>query len=124
MENKKDLQKIIDKLPKVLLRSLLEAELSAGNEIAEIGHSFPAPLIGAYIKLAKPVSTKINDVYGELKFRERNSSLYSGEYTDSDQRFFIITPPKQEQKVMQRKELSDFQRSSLRSRIKELILTK
>jgi hypothetical protein len=101
MEDKKDLQKIIDELPKVL-RSLLEAELSVGNEIAEIGHSFPAPPIGAYIKLAKPVSTKINDANGELKFRERNSSLYSGEYTDSNQRFFIITPPKKEQKVKQK----------------------
>jgi hypothetical protein len=101
MEDKKDLQKIIDELPKVL-KSLLEAELSVGNEIAEIGHSFPAPPIGAYIKLAKPVSTKFDDDNSELKFRERNSSLYSGEYTDSTQRFFIITPSKQEQKVKQR----------------------
>ncbi len=103
MEDKKDLQKIIDELPKVL-KSFLEAELSAGNEIVEIGHSFPAPPIGAYIKLAKPASTKINDAKSELKFRERNSSLYSGEYTDSNQRFFIITPSKQEQKVKQKTE--------------------
>ena len=101
MENKKELQKIINELPKVL-KWFLEAELAAGNEITEVGHSYPAPPIGAYIKLTKPVSTKFNDAKDELKFRERNSSLYSGEYTDSNQRFFIITPPKQEQKATQK----------------------
>ena len=34
-----------------LLRALLDEELAAGNEISEIGHSFPAPPAGAYIRL-------------------------------------------------------------------------
>jgi hypothetical protein len=93
MDNNKELQTIINELPEAL-RSLLEAELAAGNEIAEVGHSYPAPPIGAYIKLAKPVSTRSDDAKDELTFREHNSSLYSGEYTDSNRRFFILTPPK------------------------------
>jgi hypothetical protein len=93
MDKNKELQIIIDQLPNVL-KSLLEAELAAGNKVTEVGHSFPAPPIGAYIKLAKPVSTKNDETKGELTFRERDSSLYSGEYSDSNRRFFIITPPK------------------------------
>lgn len=101
MDNKKELQRIINELPKAL-KSLLEAELAAGNEIAEVGHSYPAPPIGAYIKLAKPVSTRSDDAKGELTFRERDSSLYSGEYTDSSRRFFIVTPPKLQLKATRR----------------------
>jgi hypothetical protein len=33
------------------LRKLLEDEIAAGNEIVEVGHSFPAPPVGAYFKL-------------------------------------------------------------------------
>jgi len=102
MGNKKELQRIIDELPKAL-KSLLDAELAAGNEITEVGHSYPAPPIGAYIKLAKPVSTRPNDAKGELTFREHDSSLYSGEYTDSNRRFFIVIPPKPQLKATLRK---------------------
>jgi hypothetical protein len=101
MENKKELPRIIHELPKAL-RSLLEAELAAGNEIAEVGHSYPAPPIGAYIKLAKPVSTRFENVKDELTFKERDSSLYSGEYTDSNRLFFILTPPKPQLKATPR----------------------
>lgn len=48
MDNRKVLQRIIDELPKAL-KSLLDAELAAGNEILEVGHSYPVPPIGAYI---------------------------------------------------------------------------
>jgi hypothetical protein len=96
--DKKDLQRIIDGLPKAL-RSLLEAELLIGNEIVEVGHSFPAPPIGGYIKLAKPISTNLDTTKAELIFSERYNSLYSGEYTDSNRRFFILTPPKPSIKI-------------------------
>jgi len=92
-DDKKELQRIIDELPKPL-RLLLDAELQAGNKIAEVGHSYPAPPVGAYIKLAKPISTKIEGVKDELIFIERDNSLYSEEYTDKNKRFFILTLPK------------------------------
>jgi hypothetical protein len=53
--NKKETKDIIEQLP-IALKLLLNAELSAGNEVTEIGHSFPAPPTGAFIRLAKPIS--------------------------------------------------------------------
>ena len=38
-----------------VLRHLVEAELAAGNSIAEIGHSFPAPPAGAWVRIARRV---------------------------------------------------------------------
>jgi hypothetical protein len=98
LDDNKDRQRIIEELPKAL-RSLLEAELLTGNEIVEVGHSFPAPPIGGYIKLAKPISTNLDMTKAELIFSERDNSLYSGEYTDSNRRFFILTPPKPSMKI-------------------------
>ncbi len=111
MDNAKELRRIINELPKAL-RSLLEAEIAAGNEIAEVGHSYPAPPIGAYIKLAKPVSTRSDDAADELTFRERDGSLYSGEYTDSNRRFFIVTPPKLQLKATQRTNSLEFPKTN------------
>jgi hypothetical protein len=74
-------------------RALLDAELAAGNEIVEIGHSFPAPPAGAYVKLARPVSTRPRRSGDGLEFYERNSSLSSGEFADAQRFFFILEPP-------------------------------
>lgn len=75
------------------LRELLEAELAAGNEIVESGHSFPAPPAGAYFKLARPVTTRPRKSGRGLDFYARNSSSYSGEFTDAKRFFFILEPP-------------------------------
>jgi len=40
------------------LRVILDAELAAGNSIAEAGSRFPAPPAGAYFKLTRPVTTR------------------------------------------------------------------
>ncbi len=101
--NKKEIKDIIEQLP-IALKSLLNAELSVGNEVTEIGHIFPAPPTGAFIKLAKPISTRPDNAKDELTFRERNSPLYSREYTDVNKRFFILTPPKSQVEAIQRKE--------------------
>ena len=93
MMDKKELKRIIDELPQAL-KSLLDAELAAGNKITDIGHSYPAPPLGAYIKLARTLSTRPDDLKGELTFREHDNSLFSREYTDNNRRFFILTPPK------------------------------
>ncbi len=85
-------QKELAKFPPPL-RALIEAELAAGNDIVEIGHSFPAPPAGAYFKLAQKVSTRPRASSGDLSFYERNSSIYSGEFTDAKRFYFVIEPP-------------------------------
>jgi len=81
-----------DSLPPVL-RALLDAELAAGNTIIEVGHTHPAPPVGAYFKLARPVSTRPRESGGGLQFYERNSSQYSGEFTDAKRFFWILEAP-------------------------------
>ena len=76
-----------------LLRALLEAELAAGNEIVEVGHSSPAPPVGAYFTLARPVTTRVRESGGGLDFYDRNSSLHSGEFTDERRFFWVLEPP-------------------------------
>ncbi len=77
--------------PKVL-RELVEDELRAGNEVVEFGHGFPAAPCGAYIKLAQLVGTRERTSTPELHFYERNSSSYSGEFTDANRHFFVLEP--------------------------------
>jgi hypothetical protein len=77
----------------VELRSLIEAELAAGNEIVELASCFPAPPAGAYVKLARPVSTRARKPGKGLEFYERNSSSHSGEFTDANRFFFVLEPP-------------------------------
>jgi hypothetical protein len=72
---------------------LLDAELAAGNTIIEVGHTHPAPPVGAYFKLARPVSTRPRESGGGLQFYERNSSQYSGEFTDAKRFFWILEAP-------------------------------
>ena len=75
------------------LRSLVEAELSAGNEIVEVGHSFPAAPVGCYVKLARLVSTRPRASSEEIDFFDRNGSSYSGEFADPKRYFFVLEPP-------------------------------
>lgn len=76
-----------------MLRFLIETELASGNSIIEVGHSFPAPPVGAYIKLANKVSTRKRADGDGLSFYERNCSSYSGEFTDAQRFYFVIEPP-------------------------------
>jgi hypothetical protein len=85
-------QKELAQFP-VVLRALVEAELAAGNSIVEVGHSFPAPPAGAYFKLANKVSTRPCVSGDGMSFYERNSSIYSGEFTDAKRFYFILEPP-------------------------------
>jgi hypothetical protein len=75
------------------LKALVEAELAAGNTIVEIGGGHPAPPVGACVKLANKVSTRARDSGDGLDFYERNSSSYSGEFTDAKRFFFVLEPP-------------------------------
>jgi hypothetical protein len=75
------------------LRQLIDAELKAGNEIVEISSSFPAPPAGAYVKLARPITTRARVKTPEIDFYDRNGSSYSGEWHDGKRFFFVLEPP-------------------------------
>ena len=75
------------------LRELIAAELAAGNALAEFGAGFPAPAIGAYVKLAQPVTTRPHASVGALAYRDRRTSLHSGEWTDAQRIHFVLEPP-------------------------------
>jgi hypothetical protein len=75
------------------LRALLEAELAAGNSIIDVGHSHPAAPVGVYFKLAGPVTTRPRQKDEVLRFYERGSSLYNGEFTDAKGYCYILEAP-------------------------------
>ncbi len=85
-------QRELAKFPEVL-RRLVDAELAAGNQIMEVGHSFPAPPVGAYVRLAKKVTTRMRSSDEGIDFYERHGSAYSGEFTDSQRFYFVLEPP-------------------------------
>jgi len=74
------------------LRALVDAELAAGNVILEVAGGFPAPPVGAWVKLAKPITTRPRRSADSVVFYERNSSLYSGEWMDAKRFFFVLEP--------------------------------
>jgi hypothetical protein len=76
-----------------ILQELVRAELAAGNCIEELGGGFPAPPVGACVRLAARVTTRPRENAGELHFYERNSSSYSGEFTDARRFYFVLEPP-------------------------------
>jgi|GEM_PF-1414018 len=82
----------IEALPGVL-RTLLEAELSAGNEIVEVGHSFPAPPAGACFRLAQPLRTRARKSGDGIDYHDRDCPGYSGEITDAKRFYFLLEPP-------------------------------
>jgi hypothetical protein len=87
-----DYQSTLDALPPSL-RALLDAELAAGNAVAEVGHGHPAPPVGAYVLLQRRVSTRARASADGLDFYERNNSHHSGEFTEGKRFFFILEPP-------------------------------
>ena len=76
----------------LVLCNLVRAEIATGNSIVEIGAGFPAPPVGANLTFAKPVSTRPRQSADGLSFRERNSSSYSGEFTDAQRFYFVLEP--------------------------------
>lgn len=83
--------KELEAMPAVL-RRLLDDELAAGNGIAEIGHSFPAPPVGAYVKLTKPLVSRARQSGDGIDYYDRNNSTYSGEITDAKRFYFLLEP--------------------------------
>jgi hypothetical protein len=87
-----DFEREFEALPDAV-RALLAAELAAGNTVTEVGHSFPAPPTGVWFMLASPVRTRPRASGAGLSFRERRSSLCSGEFCDEARRAFVLEPP-------------------------------
>jgi hypothetical protein len=86
-----DFQKQADALP-ADLRALLDAELAAGNQIAEAGRGFPGQPEGTYLKLTGPFTTRPR-VWGDgLQFHDYSSFGSSGSFTNHDREFFILEP--------------------------------
>lgn len=75
------------------LKAIVEAELHAGNQIVEVGHTHPAPPVGAYVKLARVVTTHPHISRGGVLYYLRNNSSYSGEFHDARRFFFVLEPP-------------------------------
>lgn len=78
----------------VVLRELVEAELAAGNSIVEMASCFPAPPAGAYVKLARFITTRPRVKTEQIDFYDRNTSICSGEWTDAKRFYFVIEPPR------------------------------
>lgn len=76
------------------MRALIESELRAGNEIVEMSGMHPAPPAGLCARIAKHVTTRPRASFDGVRFYERNSSSYSGEFADADRMYFIIEPPR------------------------------
>ena len=76
------------------LQALLAAELAGGNTLLDIGYSFPAPPVGAFALLARPVSTRPRAPAGGLGFRERNNATCLGEFSDADRHFLVLEAPR------------------------------
>lgn len=87
-----EFRKPIDAFP-APLRELIDAELQAGNAIAEITRTFPAPPNGACVKLAKTVTTRPRASSPGVHFREWNSLSYSGEFADAKRVYLVVEPP-------------------------------
>lgn len=76
-----------------VLRELIEAELKSGNTIVEVASKFPAPPAGAYLMFKNPVSTRPRATAGGVTFFARNTSSYSGEFTDPERFYFVLESP-------------------------------
>ena len=75
-----------------VLRDLVTAELAAGNAVTELGHGHPAAPCGAYIRLARAVSTRPRTRTPVLDFYDRDCPGHSGEFTDATRHFFVLEP--------------------------------
>lgn len=76
------------------LQALVLAELEAGNTIVELTYGFPAAPCGACIRLARTVTSRARERTTELDFYDRDTSTYSGEFTDAKRHYFVLEPPR------------------------------
>jgi hypothetical protein len=75
------------------LRAAVEAELAAGNEVAEFGCGHPSPPVGAWVRLARPMSVRARDARDGLRLLENVNWTSSRQLTDAQGFFFVLDPP-------------------------------
>lgn len=116
-------QDLLAPFPRPLV-ALVEAELGAGNSILAVSSGHPATPVGACVKLTHKVSTRPRASGDGLRFRERNGSSHSGEFTDADAHFYVLEPPDPppaERSMDEiRAELAERERRSDEARFREL----
>ena len=76
-----------------LLKTLVEAELAAGNRIVHAGGGHPAPPVGEQVMFAEDLKTRKKKAKDGLRFRERESSSHHQEITDDQGFFWVLTAP-------------------------------
>lgn len=81
----------LDSLP-AALRALVDAELAAGNAIEEISSGFPAPPVGACVKLLKPITTRAADANDGLSSCAWPNWDRRTGFTDAKGHFFVLNP--------------------------------
>lgn len=76
------------------LRTLIDAELAAGNTLVELAGGFPAPPAGLYVKLSRMVTTRPHASGDGVTYFDRGYPGYSGEWADARRFFFVLEPPR------------------------------
>ncbi len=75
------------------LRALIEAELAAGNEVAEVFHGHPVPPVGVGIRLVRPFSVPLSSVAAGVQPCRFPAWDGSCGYSDEPKHNFVLGPP-------------------------------
>jgi hypothetical protein len=75
------------------LRAVLEAELAAGNEVAEVLHGHPVPPVGVGIRLVRPLSVPLPSDTPEVRPCRFPAWDGSSGYSDEPKHNFVLGPP-------------------------------
>jgi len=82
----------ITKLP-AALRTIVEAELAAGNEVAEVLHGHPVPPAGVGIRLVHPLSVPLTSPAAGIRPCRFPAWDGSTGYSDEPKHNFVLGPP-------------------------------
>lgn len=75
------------------LRAVVEAELAAGNEVAEVLHGHPVPPVGVGIRLVRPLSVPLTSATGGVQPCRFPAWDGSCGYSDEPKHNFVLGPP-------------------------------
>lgn len=81
----------IAKLP-AALRAVVEAELAAGNEVAEVLHGYPVPPAGVGIRLVHPLSVPLTSPAAGIRPCQFPAWDGSSGYSDDPKHNFVLGP--------------------------------
>lgn len=82
----------IAELPETL-RAIAEAELVAGNEVAEVINGYPVPPVGVGIRLVHPLSIPVEDTTSGIRPCRFPGWDGSSGYSDAPRHSFVLGPP-------------------------------